>query len=115
MHGSMAPRDPRGALLKQVFNMRQPSLAVLGIVLAMSKATRKNDEHAAQLARMRRICSELDDVREKAECLRREITGEARRLYDAALTPELSRTLQSRTREPAAERRDARVPRDGAN
>jgi hypothetical protein len=34
---------------------------------------------------MRRICSELDDVREEAERLHREITGEARRLSEVAL------------------------------
>jgi hypothetical protein len=81
----------------------------------MSKATRKTDEHDAQLARMRRLCTELDDVREESERLRFEITAEARRLTDAALTPELSHTLSSRTRGPAAERRDARMPRDRAN
>jgi hypothetical protein len=81
----------------------------------MSKATRKIDEHVAQLARMRRLCLELDDVREESERLRREVAGEARRLTAAALTPDLSHTLPSRTRGPAAERRDARVPRDRAN
>ena len=79
----------------------------------MSKATRRIDEHAAQLARVRRICSELDDVREQAERLRREFTSEARRLIDAALTPELSPALPTRAREP--ERRDTREPRDRAN
>jgi hypothetical protein len=86
----------------------------LGIVLEMSKATRKIDEHAAQLARMRRICSELDDVREQSERIRREIMGEARRLTDAALTPDLSRTLPTST-PTSAERRDAPVQRDRAN
>jgi hypothetical protein len=81
----------------------------------MSKATRKIDEHVAQLARMRRLCLELDDVREESERLRFEITAEARRLGDAALTPELPRTLPSKMPEPAAERRDAPVPRDRAN
>jgi len=79
----------------------------------MSKASRKTDEHTAQLARMRRICSELDDVREQAERLRREFTSEARLLSDAALAPDLSPALPTRMREP--ERRDARVPRDRAN
>ena len=79
----------------------------------MSKASRKTDEHTAHLARMRRICSELDDVREQAERLRREFTSEARRLSGAALTPDLSSALPTRAREP--ERRDARVPRDRAN
>jgi hypothetical protein len=61
---------------------------------------------------MRRICSELDDVREQSERIRREIMGEVRRLTDAALAPDLS--LPTRTPTPA-ERRDAPVPRDRAN
>jgi hypothetical protein len=82
----------------------------------MSKATRKIDEHNADLARMRRICSELDDVRAESERLRQEITGEVRRLNDVALSLELelSGTTPSRTPEPA-ERRDAHVPRDRSN
>ena len=80
----------------------------------MSKATRKVEQHAAQLARMRRICSELDDVRAEAERLRREITGEARRLTEAALTPDLGRTPPSTTPEPAAER-DIHLPRAREN
>jgi hypothetical protein len=63
---------------------------------------------------MRRLCLELDDVREESERLRREIMGEACRLTDAALTPDPYSTLPTRTLTPAA-RLDARVPRDRAN
>ena len=84
-------------------------------VLGMSKATRKIDEHAAQLARVRRICSELDDVREESERVRRGITGEVRRLSEAALTPELPLTAPSITPVPAAARRGPRMARNGAN
>jgi hypothetical protein len=81
----------------------------------MSKATRKVDEQAAQVARMRRICSELDDVLAESERLRREIAGEAHRLSEAGSTPELLHSAASTTPEPAAERREPRVSRDRAN
>jgi len=81
----------------------------------MSKATRKVDEQAAQLARLRRICSELDDVLEESERLRREITDGGQRLSDAASTPELLHSAPSATPEPATEHRDPRVSRDRAN
>ena len=81
----------------------------------MSKATRKIDDHAAQLARVRRICSELDHVREESERLHREITGEIRRLSDEASTPALPRTAPSITPVPAASRRDIRMARNPAD
>jgi len=81
----------------------------------MSKARRKTDEHAAQLARVRRLCSELDDVREESDRLRREISGEIRRLSDAASAPGLSPTMRSTIAVAAAARRHARVVRNRAN
>ena len=73
------------------------------------------DAHAAQLARMRRLCSELDDVREESERLYIDITAEARRLSDAASTRERSGGAPARTPELAADGRDARVPRQRTN
>src|SRR6185436_13537879 len=84
-------------------------------VLGMSKATRKIDEHAAQLARVRRICSELDDVREESERLRRGITSEVRGLSEAASTPEQPFTTPSTSPVPAAARRYSRIVRNRAN
>jgi len=87
----------------------------VSIVLGMSKATRKLDEQAAQVARMRRICSELDDVLAESQRLRREIVAEAHRLSEAGSTTELLHSAPSATPEAATERRDPRVSRDRAN
>ena len=81
----------------------------------MSKTTVKA-EHVAQLARMRRLCSELDDVREESERLYSAITAEARRASEAAPERNLAGGGLTRTTVRAAGRRhSAGLPRAIAN
>jgi hypothetical protein len=67
------------------------------IVLGMPKATPDADDESAQLARMERLCSALDVVREESERLYHEITPEARRANAAITTGKLARGLVMRT------------------
>jgi len=81
----------------------------------MSKTTAKAD-HVTQLARMRRLCSELDDVRAESERLYNAITAEARHATDAVVERELAHEEVTRTPEPdAARQHSARSPRVSAN
>jgi hypothetical protein len=81
----------------------------------MSKTTAKAD-HVAQLARMRRLCLELDDVRAESERLYTAITAEARHASDAAVERELAHEGLTQMPEPASARRlSARMPRAIAN
>jgi hypothetical protein len=69
--------------------MGQPSFHRFDYRFDMLKAIPDADDQSAQLARMERLCSALDAVRDEAERLYHEITAEARRVNAAITTGEL--------------------------
>ena len=52
---------------RPIFTMGQLSFIGLTIVVDIPKATPGADDQSAQLARMERLCSALDDVREESK------------------------------------------------
>jgi hypothetical protein len=72
------------------------------------------DDQAAQLARMERLCTALDDVRAEADRLYSEITAKARRARAAVVTGEVARGLVVRTFARGVHRRQ-RLARDRAD
>jgi hypothetical protein len=100
----------------RVFNMGQPSFIGLTIVFDMPKATPDAHDQSGQIARMERLCSALDDVREESERLYHEITTEARRASAAAKKGEHARGVVMRTVEPGCQpAAELRLPRDRAD
>jgi hypothetical protein len=58
---------------------------VLTIVAGMPKTSPEAEDQAIHLARIRDLCSALDDVREESQRLSTDITAEAHRTSDAAM------------------------------